>query len=95
MEPHGTDLPELRAGHRKWPARAISRPRVCFLVHFTEAFAADMCIDLGGRKATMTQQFLHATNVRTAIEHVCGKRMAHGMWARFGCYSRFFKMLGD
>ena len=52
-----------------------------------------MGIDLGSGEGLMSQKFLHASQIRSIVQHVCGKAVTQGMWADRRIQSRFPQVL--
>ena len=50
-----------------------SGSRMGFVVRLLQPLNRDMRIDLGRRKASMTQQHLHATKIGTVLQEMSGK----------------------
>jgi hypothetical protein len=50
-------------------------------------------VHLGGRQALVAEKFLHAANIRTGIEHVCGEAVAKRVRASPRVEARRFQVL--
>lgn len=66
---------------------------VCLVVSLTHSLSADVGIDLSRCQALVAEQLLNASEIRSAIEHVCGERMTHRMRTGFGIEPRLFRVL--
>jgi len=49
---------------------------VGFFIHGLEPRGADVCVDLRGHEALVSQQFLNATNVSAAVQQMGCKTVA-------------------
>ena len=51
-------------------------------VNFAHSLSADTRVNLGRGKVRVTQEFLHATQISTPIEEVCGIGVSQGVRVR-------------
>ena len=59
-----------------------SRARMCLMIHIQQSLLRDVGVDLSCRQFTMTEQFLHASEVGPAVEQVGGEAVSQRVRAR-------------
>ena len=55
-----------------------------FTINFLQLFECGVCVDLGGREFAMSEQFLHAFEVGSVVEHRGGEAVAEHVGRAFG-----------
>ena len=71
--------------------RCFPLARMMACVDLFERLIGDVGVDLSRRHAPVAEQFLHAAEVGTMSQELCGKAMPEGVWrwaardARSGC----------
>lgn len=54
--------------------------RVGFFVGFAQSASADVGVNLGGCETFVSEKFLDAAQVGSAIEQVCGEGVSESVW---------------
>ena len=59
------------------------RPRMCLMINIQQSLLRDVGVNLSCGQLTMSEQFLHASEVSPAVQQVGGEAMPQGVGA--GC----------
>src|SRR5438874_2097951 len=81
------------------PLQTFSGPRVGLLIAVLQPGGGHVRVDLGRAQAAVAKQFLHAADIRAAVEQVRGEAVPHRMRAgariKAGLFEILFEQAAD